>query len=137
MTTLSIIVRLRFWVRGQARGSWSAHGPPWVWLSTLWLIYDALVFVCLMQSLSYMLWMKILFIDSLTSDHFTIIINYMHGGFTLWSSWTPREIEKIYFLHKASPKWVKILSIFFSWAGIHGIYDIVKNGNQIWRFVLS
>ena len=43
---------------GQARGSWSAHGLPWVLLSRLWLSYCALVFVYLMQTLSYILWMK-------------------------------------------------------------------------------
>ena len=39
-------------------GSWSAHGLPWVLLSTMWLCYYGLVFVCFMQLLSYMLWMK-------------------------------------------------------------------------------
>ena len=32
----------------------------------------------------------------------------------------------IYFLHKASPKWVKFLSVFFSWVDIHNIYYIVR-----------
>ena len=39
--------------------------------------------------------------------------NLHPGGFTLLSSWTPRAIKKTT-LHKASPKWVKILSIFFT-----------------------
>ena len=43
----------------QTKGSWSTHGLSWVLLSGLWLHYYALVFVCLMPSLSYtMLWMK-------------------------------------------------------------------------------
>ena len=29
----------------------------------------------------------------------------------------------------------QILSTFFSWVGIHGIYYTVNNGNQIWRIV--
>ena len=37
--------------------------------------------------------------------------------------------KKIYFLHKASPKWVKLYECFF--ISIHGIYYIVKNGNQV------
>ena len=36
-------------------GSWA---PLSCFLFRLWLIYYALVFVCLMQSLTYMLWMK-------------------------------------------------------------------------------
>ena len=35
------------------------------------------------------------------------------------------------YIHKASPKWVKNLLIFLSRVYIHGIYYIVKNGNQI------
>ena len=59
MTTLFILVRVRMCIIGQARGSWSVHGVPRVLLFGSWLRYCALVFVCLMQSLSYMLWMKI------------------------------------------------------------------------------
>ena len=58
MIPLSILVRVRIWFIRQARGSWSAHGIPWVLLSRLWLTYCAHFLVCLMQLLGYMLWMK-------------------------------------------------------------------------------
>ena len=58
MTPSSILVRVCIWVLGRARCSWSAHGPPWELISIMWLRYYALVFVCLMQSLCCMLWMK-------------------------------------------------------------------------------
>ena len=43
----------------QIKCAWSAHGLHWVLLSILWLSYYAFVYVCLMQALSYILWMKI------------------------------------------------------------------------------
>ena len=43
---------------GRVRGSWSAGGLPRVMLYGLWLRYFALIFVCLMQLLSYMIGMK-------------------------------------------------------------------------------
>ena len=55
MIFLSIFVRIRIWVIGQARGSWSAHGLIWILFYGLWLSYFAIVFVYLMQSWSYML----------------------------------------------------------------------------------
>ena len=70
MTPLSILVKGRIWVTIQARGSWSVHGLPCVLFSKLWLGYYALVFVCLMMSLSYVLWMKkCLMTFSLESEH--------------------------------------------------------------------
>ena len=56
-------------------------------------------------------------------------------GCTSLSSWTPRAINKIYFLHNASPKWIKSLSICLH-EDIHGVYYIVKNGNQVSWYVL-
>ena len=53
MTPLFILVRVWIWVIGEVGDSWSDHG-----LFELWLGYFALVFVSLMQLLSYMLWIK-------------------------------------------------------------------------------
>ena len=58
LSPLSTLVRVRIWAQRQARGSWSAHGFNGVLLSRLWVNFCVTVFVCLMQSLSYVLWMK-------------------------------------------------------------------------------
>ena len=41
------------------------------------------------------------------------MISYKHGGFTQLSSWTPRAIKQIYFLHKALPNGSKFYYLFF------------------------
>ena len=56
-TTYTYATHVHKLVLGQVRSSWSAHGLLWVFLCGLWLSSCALVFVCLMQSMHYLLWM--------------------------------------------------------------------------------
>ena len=60
MTTLSNSVRVCIWVLGFYKlGALGQHTLPCVLLFELWLSYCALVFISLVQVLSYMLRMKI------------------------------------------------------------------------------
>ena len=56
------------------------------------------------------------------------------GGFTLLWRWTPHAIKKTtcYIKHHQNESY---FINFFSLVDIHGIYYIVKNGNQIWWFM--
>ena len=54
-----------------------------------------------------------------------------HVGVIPLSSWTPRAAQNNLLLVSCITKMGHFL-IFFSWVDIHGIYYIVKNGNQNW-----
>ena len=72
------------------RGSYNAYGLPWVFLffcfslSRLWLTYHALVFVCLIKSLSYMLYMKNVQRLSYWKVHFMCIKGLFNSWFKIY-----------------------------------------------------
>ena len=78
MIIMYVLLRICIWGSkfSQTRGPWSVHELPWVLLSELWLSYYALVFVCLIQLLIYMLCMKQ---NVPRLSHWKVKVNFMYN----------------------------------------------------------
>ena len=131
----------------------TCSGSKWLWMA--WLIVSSFLgfvskFLCISNKsskvASFGFSKRLSILDSFVDPFFclsSVLWVVPVGVPQVYNSWGVHSIvklntmcnkKKVYFWHKASPKWVKTLSNFFmsryTWYLLHS-----KNGNQIWWFV--